>query len=65
VGLLVSSEGCTPDALREARASNKHVETMDLNRLITLWQENYDKLRESGRKRLPLVKVFFLAPTEE
>jgi len=65
VGLLVSSEGCTSDALREARASNKHVETMDLNRLITLWQENYDKLRESGRKRLPLVKVFFLAPTEE
>lgn len=65
VGLLVSSEGFTSEALREARSASKHIETMDLNRLITLWQENYDKLRESGKKRLPLVKVFFLAPTEE
>ena len=65
VGLLVSSEGFTSEALREARASSKHVETMDLNRFITLWQQNYDKLRESGKKRLPLVSVFFLAPTEE
>ncbi len=65
VGLLVSSGGFTSDTLRAARASSKHVETMDLNRLVTLWQENYEKLRESGKKRLPLVKVFFLAPTEE
>jgi restriction system protein len=65
VGLLVSSGGFTADSLREARASNKHVDTMDLTRLITLWQENYDHLRESGKKRLPLVSVFFLAPTEE
>jgi len=65
VGLLVSSEGFTSEAVREARGSRVHLELMDLNRLITLWQENYDKLRESGRKRLPLVRVFFLAPTEE
>ena len=38
---------------------------MDLGRLIKLWQENYDKVREPGKKLLPLVKLYFLAPTEE
>lgn len=65
-GMLVSSGGFTADAVKEARSgSGMHIELMDLNRLITLWQENYDKLRESGKKRLPLVRVFFLAPPEE
>jgi len=66
VGLLVSSAGFTSEVLRTARESNKeHIELMDLSRLVTLWQENYDRLRESGKKRLPLVRVFFLAPKEE
>jgi hypothetical protein len=38
---------------------------MDLERVITLWQEHYDKLSQSGKALLPLVKVFFLAPAEE
>jgi restriction system protein len=65
IGLLVSSGGFTSDAEREARASHKHIELMDLSRFVGLWQEHYDKLRESGRTMLPLVKIFFLAPDEE
>jgi hypothetical protein len=38
---------------------------MDLERVITLWQEHYDKLSQSGKSLLPLAKVFFLAPPEE
>lgn len=38
---------------------------MDLERVITLWQEHYDKLSQAGKMLLPLVKVFFLAPAEE
>jgi restriction system protein len=65
IGLLVSSGGFTSDALREIRSSVKHIETMDLDRLISLWQEHYEKIREPGKMLLPLVKVFFLSPPEE
>jgi len=65
IGLFVSSNGFTPDAMREIRASQKHIETMDLDRLVSLWQQHYDEVPESGKQLLPLVKLYFLAPTEE
>ena len=40
-------------------------ETMDGDRLISLWQEHYSKARESGKTLLPLVQVHFLAPIDE
>lgn len=65
IGLIVSSGGITSDAEREIRSSTKHIETMDLDRLVGLWQEHYDKISETGKALLPLVKVYFLAPAEE
>ena len=65
IGLIVSSAGFTSEVEREIRASSKHIETMDLDRLIRLWQQYYDNIRESGKVLLPLVKLHFLAPTEE
>lgn len=65
IGLLVSSGGFTGEVEREIRASTKHIETMDLDRLIDLWQRHYEKIGESGKTLLPLVRVHFLAPAEE
>ena len=65
IGLFVSSSGFTRDAEREIRASNKHVETMDLARLVNLWQQHYERISEAGKALLPLVKVHFLKPVEE
>jgi restriction system protein len=65
MGLIVSSSGFTSAAMREIQVSTKHIETMDLDRLIRLWQEHYDHVREPGVMLLPLVKLFFLAPIEE
>lgn len=65
IGLIVSSGGFSSEVEREIRASTKHIETMDLDRLINLWQEHYDKLSERGKAMLPLIKVYFLAPAEE
>ncbi len=65
IGLIVSSSGLTAEVEREIRASTKHIETMDLNRLIQLWQQHYDTIREPGKALLPLVRLYFLAPTEE
>jgi hypothetical protein len=38
---------------------------MDLDRLISLWQQHYENINESGKALLPLVKLYFLAPKEE
>jgi restriction system protein len=65
IGLIVSSGGFTSEVEREIRASIKHIETMDLDRLISLWQQHYENINETGKALLPLVKLYFLAPTEE
>jgi len=65
VGLIVSSGGFTSEAMREARSSSKHVDMIDLERLVTLWQQHYDRLSEEGRAMLPLTPVFFLAPSND
>ncbi|HPD30177.1 MAG TPA: restriction endonuclease [Phycisphaerae bacterium] len=65
MGLIVSSGGFTSESLREIQISSKHIESMDLDRLITLWQEHYDRIRERGKLILHLVNVFLLAPVEE
>ncbi|MBD3177769.1 MAG: Mrr restriction system protein [Armatimonadia bacterium] len=64
VGLFVALSGFTSEAEREIRSSVKHIETMDGDRLVRLWQEHYEKLREPGKALMPLVKVHFLAPAE-
>jgi len=65
IGLIVSSGGFTAEVEREIRASPKHIEIMDLDRFINLWEHYYDSIRESGKALLPLVKLYFLAPDEE
>ncbi len=63
VGMFVSSGGFTPDAKTTARSSHVHVELVDLDRLITLWQEFYQKLTDEDKAVLPLLPIFFYAPT--
>lgn len=65
VGLFVSSGGFTNDAMRAIRNSRRHMEKIDLNGFIDLWEQYYDKLSEEDKSLLPLRKVAFLAPPEE
>lgn len=65
VGLLVSSGGFTSEAAREARAASKHVDMIDLERFVLLWQQHYSRVNEEGRAMLPLAPIYFLAPIEE
>ena len=62
VGMFVSTSGFSPDARTAARSSHVHVELVDLNRFITLWQEFYDKLKDEDKNLLPLRPIYFLAP---
>ncbi len=63
VGMFVSSGGFTPDAKTTARGSHVHVELVDLDRFITLWQEFYQKLADEDKALLPLMPIYFYAPT--
>lgn len=63
VGMFVSSGGFTPDAKTTARSSHVHVELVDLDRFITLWQEFYSKLADEDKALLPLMPIYFYAPT--
>lgn len=60
VGVFVSTEGFTADAMVETRGSQKHIELIDGKRLITLWQQFYEKLNEEDRALMPMRPVFFL-----
>jgi restriction system protein len=63
VGLFVNTGGFTKDAEEEARAQQiRRITLLDLDRLVTLWTEHYEKLEESARRRLPLQPIYFLAP---
>lgn len=64
VGLFVSSGGFTPDAKASARSSSVHIELIDFERFIELWQQIYTKLSDEDKNRLPLLPIYFLAPSE-
>jgi restriction system protein len=62
VGIFFSTGGFTPDAKATARSSHVHVELIDLERFIGLWQEFYDKLTDEDKSMLPLLPIYFVAP---
>jgi restriction system protein len=63
VGLFVTTSAFTKDAQDEARAQERRrITLIDLERLVDLWAEHYDKLDETARRRLPLKPIYFLAP---
>lgn len=64
VGIFISSGGFTPDARNASRSSAKHIELIDMDRFIELWQEFYHKLTDEDKRLLPLEPVYFLSPDE-
>jgi restriction system protein len=64
VGILISSGGFTPDAKTAAQSSHIHIELIDLDRFIGLWQEFYHKLADEDKSHLSLIPVYFLEPME-
>jgi restriction system protein len=63
VGIFVNAGGFTKDAEHEARTQQlRRVTLIDLERLVELWKENYGRLDEAARRRLPLEPIYFLAP---
>ena len=65
VGIFVSTGGFTSDAQIEARTKETRKLTLiDLEKLIDLWIEHYDKVSESDKRLLPLKPIHYLAPID-
>lgn len=61
LGIFVSAGGFTSDSKDLARTQERRkVTLLDLDNVIDLWIEHYDKLTQEARQRLPLTPVYFL-----
>ena len=63
-GLFVSTGGFTDDAVDAIRNASRHMEKLDLDTFIDLWEQYYDKMAEEDKALMPLRRISFLAPTE-
>ena len=64
IGLFVSSAGFTNEAIIEASRGKPHIRLMDLDQVLDAYVENFERLRADDRARLPLRRVYVLAPDE-
>ena len=65
VGIFVSTGGFTSDAESEARTKETRKLTLiDLEKLVDLWVEHYEKVSEADKRLLPLKPVHYLVPNE-
>ena len=64
VGIFFSSGGFSSDLKSTARTSNNHIELIDLNRFIELWQDFYNKLTDQDKNLFTLKPVYFLEMKE-
>jgi restriction system protein len=64
VDIFISSGGFASSARHLARTKSGHIELIDLERFIELWQEFYPKLSDADKTLLPLMPIYFLAPVE-
>ena len=63
-GVIVSTGGFSTDAIADIRRATKHIERIDLERLIDLWEEHYEKLTDEDKALMPLRRLSFLVPEE-
>lgn len=64
VGIFVTSGDFSNPAKNEARMSGKHVELIDFDRFIELWQSHYSKMTDEQKNMLPLHPIYFLGVNE-
>lgn len=64
IGVFISVSGFASDALKEFKHSSPHIELIDLERFIELWQEFYDRMRDEDKALMPISPVYFVDKKE-
>lgn len=60
VGIFVTSGTFSKPARKEARESREHIELIDFERFVSLWQGYYAKMSDEQKSYLPLQPIYFL-----
>ncbi|MDM5147650.1 restriction endonuclease [Candidatus Persebacteraceae bacterium Df01] len=60
IGVFISSAGFASGCRDFARNNLKHLELIDMDIFVDLWQKNYDNLSEEDKSLLPLRSIYFL-----
>ncbi|MEO9503387.1 Mrr restriction system protein [Nonlabens ulvanivorans] len=60
VGIFVTSGRFSKPSRRESLMSREHIELIDFDRFVELWQEYYPKMDDDKKSLLPLHPVYFL-----
>ena len=64
VGIFVTSGEFSNYAISEARNTDKHIELIDFERFLALWQQYYNKMSDDEKNRLPLHSIYFLGTND-
>lgn len=60
VGIFVTSGTFSKPAIKEAKDSREHIELIDFDRFVSLWQSYYHQLDDSQKQHLPLHPIYFV-----
>jgi restriction system protein len=64
IGMIITSGRFTSDSVFAARDSRTHIELIDINRFVEMWQSFYMKLTDEDKNMLPLYPIYFLGSNE-
>jgi restriction system protein len=64
VGIFTTSGSFSSYAVIEARSTDKHIELIDFERFVKLWKENYNKMSDEEKNKLPLHPIYFLGSND-
>jgi len=62
IGMFVSTGGFTKDAKDLQRTAYVHIETIDVDRFASLWQDFYGRLQDEDKELLRLKSVYIYDP---
>jgi restriction system protein len=60
VGIFVTSGRFSKPSRKESLMSREHIELIDFDRFVELWQEYYPKMEDDKKSLLPLHPIYFL-----
>ncbi len=64
VGIFVTSGRFSKPSVKESVHSREHIELIDFDRFIALWQEYYSKMNDEQKSLLPLHPIYFLGTAQ-
>lgn len=64
VGIFVTSGEFSSYSINEARTTDKHIELIDFERFLSLWEQYYNKMTDDEKNKLPLHPIYFLGSNE-